>query len=64
MDENQYIESIFEAPPETVINRCKYTLFCKRPSKNIAELIRDDLVKQGKKSIVTKLDGEFVVWWA
>jgi len=64
MDENQNLEVIFAEPTERVIKGVSYSFFCKRKLKQLAEAIKDDLIQQGKQSIITNETGEFVVWWA
>lgn len=63
MDENHYCESVYDPLERKTINRSEYTFFCKRASLKLAELIRDDLIKQGKKSTVTQESDGFAVWW-
>ncbi|MFA5048932.1 MAG: hypothetical protein WC516_07965 [Patescibacteria group bacterium] len=63
MDENVYFEAIYDPLKRSVINLSEYTLFCKRPSRKLAELIKDDLIKQGKKSVVTQEGDGWEVWW-
>lgn len=63
MDENCYAESIFIAPDRRMFNGKEYVLLCKRPEKNIAELVRDDMIQRGKHSIITQEVGGFSVWW-
>jgi hypothetical protein len=63
MDENQYCDSVFIAPPTRMIKGFEYRQLCKRDNKKIAEALRDDMLERGKKAIMTEECGEFVVWW-
>lgn len=64
MDENQYCDSIFEAPPTRMIKGREYRQLCKRDNKKVAEEIRDDMIKQRKRAVITEECGDFVVWWS
>jgi hypothetical protein len=63
MDENHYFEAEYNLLEQKTINRSEYTFFCKRASLKLAELIRDDLIKQGRKSTITQEVDGFAVWW-
>jgi hypothetical protein len=63
MDENVYFEAEYTPLKRKSINLSEYTFFCKRPTKKLARLISDDLIKQGKKSVVTEDGDGFEVWW-
>lgn len=63
MDENCYWEAEYTPLQRKEINRSEFTFFCKRPTQKAAKLISDDLIKQGKKAVVTQGDGGFEVWW-
>jgi hypothetical protein len=63
MDENCYFEAEYNPLERKTISKSEYTFFCKRPSLKSAELIRDDLIRQGKKSVVTQEVDGYIVWW-
>lgn len=64
MDENCNVEVVLPDINERVIKGMPYSFFCKRILKEKAEAIRDDLIQQGKNSVITNETGEFIVWWA
>ena len=64
MDENHYCESTFIAPPTRIIKGQEYRQLCKRGDRKKAEEIRDDMIMQHKKAVITEECGEFVVWWS
>jgi hypothetical protein len=64
MDENQYATSTFDMKPQMVHGGETYTMLCKRTYRKIAQSVCDGLIEQGKKSVITEQDGEFIVWWA
>lgn len=64
MDENQNLEVVFGELKERIIKGICYSFYCKRKLKPLAEAISDDLIQQGKQSVVTNDGGEYVVWWA
>jgi transcriptional regulator NrdR family protein len=64
MDENCNVETVLPDIKEIVIKGVSYSFYCKRALEHIAQAIKDDLIEQGKRSIITKEMGEYVVWWA
>lgn len=64
MDENCNLEVVFGNSVERIVKGIVYSVYCKRKLKQMADAIKDDLIQQGKSSMVTNENGEFVVWWA
>lgn len=62
--ENDSIEVIVTRGGHKLVKGIDYSLYCQRSTKDKAELIRDDLIEQGCKSLVNREDGYFQVWWA
>jgi hypothetical protein len=63
MDENQYCDSKFVPPDTRIVDGVEYRLIGRRSSEKAANAIRDDLVGNNKRAIVTKEEEEFAVWW-
>jgi len=63
MDENQYCDSVFIAPPTRMIKGKEYRLLCKRDDKRKVDEIKEDMEGRGKKVVIIEECGEFSVWW-
>jgi hypothetical protein len=64
MDENCNVEVVLPNINERLIKGIVYSFYCKRTLEHIAHAIKDDLIDQGKRSVITKEMGEYFVWWA
>jgi hypothetical protein len=62
--ENDTMEVVVDRCDKLVIKGVEYSLYCRRPTVGLAQLIHDDLVKMGCNSVVRRDNGCFCVWWA